>query len=174
MGEREKKQKEEESLVEAKAWTILGIIGGIFAILEGIIVYLAGTAFQSTLTTYIIIFAGPTIASTLGLTELANLLTQMNDFIMFYLQYLSPSLAGVLPALVGPLGAIFGWQGGTSLSVAGVAIAVLGVLIIISSFLATKAKAGAAALILFGVIGTFTLNFGGLMALIGGLAIWFE
>lgn len=161
-------------MVEAKAWTILGIIGGIFALLEGIIIYMAGTAFQNILTTYLMIFFGPQIATAAGLPEIATLLGQIKDIYMFYLQYISPSLATVLPALVGPLGTMFGWQGGSSLNAAGIAIIVLGVLILISSFLAGKAKAGAAALILFGIIGTFTLNFGGLMALISGLALWFE
>ncbi|MEM2145882.1 MAG: hypothetical protein QW279_11010 [Candidatus Jordarchaeaceae archaeon] len=162
-------------MVEAKAWAILGIIGGIFAILEGIVIYMAGVAFQGSLINYITIYFGPNIAAYLNLpADIIALLQQIKDFYMLYWQFISPSLATVLPALVGPLGIMFGWQGGSSLSIAGVAIAVLGVLIIISSLLSMKGKMGAAALILFGIIGTFTLNFGGLLALIGGLALWYE
>lgn len=161
-------------MVEAKAWSILGIIGGIFAILEGIVIYLGGVGAQNTLMTYFLIFNGPTIASYMGLTELATLLTQIQSWLLFYLQYISPSLATIIPTLVGPLGTMLGMQGGGSLTIAGIAIAILGVIILLGSILSTKGKAGAAIMIIFGIIGTFTLNFGGILALIGGLALWFE
>nr|MDO8081386.1 hypothetical protein [Candidatus Freyarchaeota archaeon] len=161
-------------MVEAKAWTILGIIGGIFAILEGILIYIGGIQAQNTLITYFLIFSGPAIASFLGLTALAALLTQIQTWLLFYLQYISPSIATILPTLVGPLGTMMGWQGGGYVSIAGVAIAVLGVLILLGAIASMRSKAGAAILIIFGILGTFSLNFGGILALIGGLALWFE
>jgi hypothetical protein len=161
-------------MVEAKAWSILGIIGGIFAIAEGILIYLGGVEAQNTLITYFLIFSGPSIASFLGLSALADILNQIQIWLLFYLQYISPSIATILPTLVGPLGTMMGWQGGGYVSIAGIAIAALGVLILLGSFVSMRSKAGAALMIIFGIIGTFTLNFGGILALVGGLALWFE
>nr|MDO8076829.1 hypothetical protein [Candidatus Freyarchaeota archaeon] len=147
-------------MAEAKAWTILGLIGSIYTILAGIVIMALGVAAANQLQQLIMLMYVPA-------------LQPYYNYILTWISMISPNLA---TWSLGPLAPIFGFQGAGALSGAGIAILILGILNIIGAgLLWTGNKWGAALWILFGLILTFVaFNFGGLLCLIAGIVLWYE
>ncbi|MFB0562698.1 MAG: hypothetical protein ACETWM_15965 [Candidatus Lokiarchaeia archaeon] len=146
-------------MVETRPWSILGMIGGLFGILTGIVFIYGGLAAQGNLQLYIAIVAIPE-------------LQPIEDVLLLLLEYISPMLAGFE---LGVLGSLLGFQTASSMIPAGIFVAIHGLLILIGAIMTWKGnKWGAVIMIIIGFIGTFMLNLGGFAGLIAGLVLWYE
>ncbi|WXG42286.1 MAG: DUF2127 domain-containing protein [Candidatus Freyarchaeum deiterrae] len=144
-------------MTEIKAWAVLGIIGGIYAVLAGLVILFLGVGLTNTINSYYMYML---------------IFPDMITIILQLIQQLSPTLASFT---FGPLAPILGFAGASGITLAGIVIAGHGILILIGgALLWGERKAGAALMAVIGFIGLLAFNLGGLLGLVAGIAGWFE
>lgn len=144
-------------MAETKAWSVLGMLGGLYGILSGIVIAIAGVGAANTINNaYLIIFFAP--------AYWAEILTLIS--------YISPTLAAFS---LGPVAPILGLQGAAALSLIGYVVIIHGILILIGAYMAWVGnKWGAIIMAIIGFIGFLIFNLGGLLALVAGVVLWYE
>ncbi|MEM3562491.1 MAG: hypothetical protein QXS27_04655 [Candidatus Jordarchaeaceae archaeon] len=148
-------------MAEEKAWAILGTLGGLYAIVSGIAIVIAGVGAANTINTLVL----QAYISTVYHLEII-------PFILQLIQYVSPTLAAFT---FGPLAPLLGLQASSALSILGIIVIILGLLILLGAFGAMRGMAwGAILMAIFGFIGFLIFNLGGLLALIAGLVLYYK
>nr|MDO8081387.1 hypothetical protein [Candidatus Freyarchaeota archaeon] len=144
------------SQVSQMGFILIGGIGGLFAIISGLVILLIGTSIRGN----ILLFVG------------MSFLFPM--FIQQFLTYISAIFPPVGLIALGPLGGYFVGRIIWDITTFGIIVSVHGFVILLSAFGAwTGNKWYAAILILFGLMGVFAFfNFGGLMGLVSGVVLW--
>lgn len=144
-------------MAEPKAWSVLGIIGGLYGILSGVVIAIGGVGAANTINNaYMLMILAPDLW-----TEILALIS-----------LISPTLAAFS---LGPVAPILGLQGAAALSIIGYVVIIHGILILIGAYGAwTGAKWGAILMAIIGFIGFLIFNLGGLLALIAGIVLWYE
>lgn len=144
-------------MVNPKAWNWLGRIGAGYIVLTGIIMIVLGVT---------------TGASVVAYQILAYLYPSYLGIILTLISYISPTLAAFS---FGPLAPIFGLQGASSIVIGGIIIEAIGWLTSFGALLSRFGiRAGAGLMAFFGFLGFLFFNIGGLLALIAGIALWYE
>ncbi|MFB0562697.1 MAG: hypothetical protein ACETWM_15960 [Candidatus Lokiarchaeia archaeon] len=148
-------------MAEAKAWSVIGMLGGLYGLLSGIAILFAGQQAAQTINT---LYWLPIVVQTYAPTAWASLLT--------LLAYISPSLTAFS---VGPLAALFGFQAAGFSTIFGIVVIIHGLLILIGGYMAWVGnKWGAALMAIIGFIGFLVFNLGGLLGLVAGIVLWYE
>ncbi|MGQ9723465.1 MAG: hypothetical protein ACUVXA_19340 [Candidatus Jordarchaeum sp.] len=144
-------------MAEPKAWSVLGIIGGLYGILSGVVIAIGGVGAANTINNaYMLMILAPDLW-----TEILTLIS-----------LISPTLAAFS---LGPVAPILGLQGAAALSIIGYVVIIHGILILIGAYGAwTGAKWGAILMAIIGFIGFLIFNLGGLLAFIAGVVLWYE
>lgn len=151
------RMKEERLMAEEKAWAILGTLGGLYAIVSGIAIVIAGVGAANTINNVLLV---------------AWLYPEYLTLILQIIQYVSPTLAAFT---FGPLAPLLGLQASSALSILGIIVIILGLLILLGAFGAMRGMAwGAILMAIFGFIGFLIFNLGGLLALIAGLVLYYK
>lgn len=159
--ENKNKDMEGKILAEAKAWSVIGMLGGLYGILSGIAIMVVGVSTADTLNT---LFWLPILVSYIDPTLYGALLS--------WLSLVSPNLAAFS---VGPLAPLLGYQAAGFSGIFGIIVAIHGFLILIGGYLAWIGnKWGAALMAIIGFIGFLVFNLGGLLGLVAGIVLWYE
>jgi len=144
-------------LAEEKAWAILGILGGLYGILSGIAIAIAGVGAANTINNVLL---------------LSYLYPEYLSQILAIIQYVSPTLAAFT---FGPLAPLLGLQASSALSILGIIVIIHGLLILLGAFVAMRGQMwGAILMAIIGFIGFLIFNLGGLLALIAGLVLYYK
>ncbi|MEM2712676.1 MAG: hypothetical protein QXX18_06595, partial [Candidatus Jordarchaeales archaeon] len=136
------------------AWSILSVIGGLYALGVGALVLPIPSAINNALTSAL-------VAYTLSPETFAPVITAL-PLLQLILSNLTIIL-GLLPGMMGSLGGgIYAY---------GVSLVVIGILIIVGGLMSWRGmKVGGAICLIFGLIGFLVLfNVGAMLALIGGV-----
>jgi hypothetical protein len=146
------------SHVSQTAFTFIGGIGGLFAIISGLVMLLIGTIIRGNILLFM---------------ELCFLFP---IFMQQLLTYMSVMLSPIGLIVLGPLGGYLVGNIIWDITTFGILVSVHGFVILLSSLGAwTGNKWYAGILIIFGLMGTFAfLNLGGLMGLISGVVLWYH
>lgn len=145
------------SQVSHTAFTLVGGIGGLFAVISGLLMVLIGSIIRGNILLFMALYL------------------LFPFFMQQLLTYISTLFSPIVLITLGPLGSYFLGNLIWDITTFGIMVSVHGFVILLSAFGAwTGNKWYAAILILFGLMGTFAfLNFGGLMGLISGVVLWY-
>lgn len=155
-------------MTDTRAWSIIGIVGGLYAALAGAVILILGVSANGTITgLYDLIIVLPAV-----FPANAALVSQLTALILQMIQQVSPTLSAFT---LGPLAPLLGLTATSALSMAGLAIVALGALLLIGGGVSmARPRAGAALMIIFGFILMIVFNLGGVAGFIAGVAAWHE
>ncbi|MGQ9723466.1 MAG: hypothetical protein ACUVXA_19345 [Candidatus Jordarchaeum sp.] len=143
---------------QTRAFIILGCIGGLYAVLVGLLIMLIGMSIKGN----IILIVG-----------LSILFPPFLEYLLTFLYTLLPFLGSIT---LGPLGGYYVGMIIWDISTFGIIVLVHGFVMVLSAIgVWTGNKWYAALLAIFGLMGMFAFfNLGGLLGLISGLILWYK